>query len=189
MKDLPMTVDEAAAMFFRYVWGDKFDWDDQHFQKTPARYVKMLRELTTPIPFDFTTFESRTDEMVTVGPIHFNSLCAHHVVPFIGECYVGYVPKTKIVGLSKIPRLVKSMAKTLTVQEELTQQIGYYLTAQLGPLGVAVVMRAEHLCMSIRGVQEHDTITTTSFMDGVFADHERLARSEFMDFVKMGGRR
>lgn len=174
---------DFAEEFLKHTFGDQFDWSNEHFKKTPQRFVKMLRELTTPEEFEFTTFASESDEMVVVGPIHFNSLCAHHIVPFIGEAWVGYVPDGKIVGLSKIPRLVKAKSKTLTVQEELTSDIGLYLMRQLGPKGVAVVMKAEHMCMTIRGVQEHDTMTTTSYMGGVFADHSRLARSEFLSLI------
>jgi GTP cyclohydrolase I len=178
---------EAARQLFESIWGDRFDFDNnEHFKKTPERFVKMLEQLTTSemLLSDFTVFESDSDEMVVMGPIHFNSLCAHHIVPFIGTAYVGYIPNGTICGLSKIPRLVKALAKTLTVQEELTQKVTETLNTLLWPEGVAVVMQAEHLCMTIRGVEEHDTITTTSCMMGVFSDHTRLARSEFLSFVR-----
>lgn len=174
---------EACRQFLTIIWGDKFDWTNEHFKDTPRRFVRMLKELTTPEEYQFTTFASRNDEMVVLGPIHFSSMCAHHIIPFVGECWVGYVPNKTIVGLSKIPRLVKAFARTLTVQEELTTAIGNELMTLLQPIGVAVVMKAEHMCMSIRGVQEHDTMTTTSFMEGCFADHNRLARSEFLSLI------
>lgn len=176
----------TARTFFEMIWGDRYDWDSEHMAKTPERFVKMLKELTTPEEFDFTKFRSTSDEMIVLGPIHFSSLCAHHIIPFVGEAWVGYVPTKWIVGLSKIPRLVKSYAKTLTVQEQLTADIGRRLDAELEPMGAAVVMRAEHMCMTLRGVQEHDTVTTTSYMSGVFADHSRTAKAELMSFINGG---
>lgn len=193
---------EATKAFLNYVFGvaktgtpgherylktgNPIDWEDPHFQRTPERFYKMLKELTTPEEFDFTVFESTADEMVTIGPIEFVSMCAHHIVPFIGQAWVGYVPAGRLVGLSKIARTVKEMSKALTVQEELTNSIGEYLVDKLDPKGVAVVMRAEHLCMTIRGVQSPGTKTTTSKMTGVFADHNRLARSEFFQLTGVG---
>jgi GTP cyclohydrolase I len=175
---------EAGKAFMQVVWGDRFDLNDEHFKDTPLRFIKMLRELTDPEPFDFTTFESSADEMIVVKDIDFVSLCAHHIVPFMGKCHIGYVPAGRIAGLSKFPRLVRHQAKTLTVQEELTNNIANKLLDILDPKGIAVVMEAEHLCMSIRGVQSPGTKTITSSMKGVFADHNRLARSEFMALIK-----
>lgn len=192
---------EAAKAFLNYVFGvaktgvpgherylkagNPIDWEDPHFQKTPERFYKMLKELTTPKEFEFTVFPTSADEMVSIGPIDFVSMCAHHVVPFMGQAWVGYVPAGQLVGLSKIARAVKEMSKALTVQEELTNSIGEFLVDKLDPKGVAVVMRAEHLCMTIRGVQSPGTKTTTSKMTGVFADHTRLARTEFLNMIGM----
>lgn len=170
-----------------YHQGNRYNWNDEHFQKTPERFVKMLRELTTPEPFEFTTFESKADEMIVVKDINFVSVCAHHIVPFMGKCHIGYVPAGQIAGLSKFARLVKNSAKDLTVQEELTNRIGDELIDKLDPKGVAVVMEAEHLCMTIRGVQSPGTKTVTSKMTGVFADHDRLARQEFMNLIGRNG--
>lgn len=157
--------------------------ETEETERTPFRYLKMLGELTSSEPFQFTTFKSDHDEMVAVGPVQFYSLCAHHVIPFMGQAYVGYVPDGRIAGLSKLPRTVKHFMRGLWNQEDLTVAIADFLEKQLIPKGVAVVMRGEHLCMSMRGVQSPGTITTTSVMRGVFADHTRLARSEFLEFV------
>jgi GTP cyclohydrolase IA len=193
-ESLPPDV-KAARAFLRIAlpniretaWeGDGSHAPDQHLKGTPERFLKMLRELTTPEKFEFTTFESRSDEMVVMKDIDFVSLCAHHVIPFIGKAHVAYVPNGKIVGLSKIARLVKSKARTLTVQEELTTAIADKLFAELLPKGVAVVMEAEHMCMTIRGVQAAGTKTITSCMYGAFADHTRQARSEFLAFIRKG---
>ena len=142
----------------------------------------MLREMTTRDPeFKFTTFdEDHVDEMITMGPIPFYTLCAHHVVPFLGNCWIGYVPDGRIAGLSKFPRAVKYLAKGFWVQETLTTEIADFLEAKLNPKGVAVVMEAEHMCMAMRGIQQAGIVTRTSAMRGVFADHDRTAKAEFM---------
>lgn len=190
---------EAAKAFLNYVFGvaktgasgherylkagNPIDWSEPHFAKTPERFVKMLHELTTPQPFDFTTFDSEADEMIVVKDIDFVSVCAHHIVPFIGTAHIAYVPAGQIAGLSKFARTVKEMSKTLTVQEELTNDIANFLIDKLDPKGLAVVMEAEHLCMTIRGVQSPGTKTITSSMKGVFADHTRQARNEFLQLI------
>jgi GTP cyclohydrolase I len=176
---------KAAQAFMEYVWADRFDWTNQHYEGTPRRFMTMLQELTTPKEYEFTTFNSVTDEMVVIKDINFVSLCAHHIIPFMGTCSIGYVPRGKIAGLSKFARLVRYHAADLMVQEELTYEIGRDLELKLDrPQGVAVVMEAEHLCMSIRGVQSPGTKTVTSYMSGVFADHARQARNEFLAFLK-----
>jgi GTP cyclohydrolase I len=152
---------------------------------TPARWLKMMEELTTPEDFTFTTFESDHDEMILASPIPFYSLCSHHIIPFIGSAHVAYIPQGKIAGLSKLARTVQYFMKGLWVQEDLTATIADYLVNRLDPLGVAIVMRAEHLCMTIRGAQSPGTQTTTSVMRGVFADHSRQARAEFLRLVSL----
>lgn len=154
--------------------------------KTPERFVKGLVELIDPSPckFDFTTFESDSDEMVVVSDIPFVTLCAHHVLPFTGVAHVGYVPNGRIAGLSKLARTVTYYSKGLNVQETLGQQIADHLEAHLKPLGVAVILEAEHTCMTIRGIKANGSRTTTSVMRGCFADHNRLARQEFLSIVK-----
>lgn len=155
-------------------------------ERTPERFLTMLAELTTREPFTFTTFESEHDEMITVGPVDFYSLCSHHVIPFMGKAWIGYIPQGRIAGLSKLPRTVKYLMRGLWNQEDLTNEIANMLDDNLKPKGTAVVLKAEHLCMTIRGVQSPGTITTTSVMRGAFADHTRLARTEFLEFIHNG---
>jgi len=160
--------------------------ENPHMAKTALRFATMLKDLTTPDPaFDFTTFESKTDEMVILSPMPFFALCAHHIVPFYGEAHVGYIPDKQIAGLSKFPRLVRQICKGLHVQENLTANIADVLIDKLAPLGVAVVIQAEHLCMAMRGIRQPGVVTTTSAMRGVFSDHERTAKAEFMSIIRL----
>ena len=176
---------------------------EDHRAETPARFVKALKELTTREDFKFTTFPATSRDMVTLAPIPFYTLCAHHVVPFYGHAYISYVPNAKLAGLSKFARMVKWAAKGFWVQEELTAFIADELTAKLNtapntqsyagpsyagmpPSGVGVVLKAEHLCMAMRGVAQPGVITTTAAMRGVYADHTRTAKAEFLDIVKHG---
>jgi GTP cyclohydrolase I len=159
------------------------DLNSEHARRTPSRFVAMLREMTTPEPFEFRTFPTKTRDMVVVKKIPVKSLCAHHVVPFIGFAHVGYIPKELIVGLSKIPRLVQNCARALCVQEELTATIADELEKGLETDDVAVVMECEHLCMTIRGVQSPGTTTYTAVMRGVFSLHERTAKAEFFQAI------
>lgn len=172
-----------AQQMLNYIFPDA-DWDSEHMERTPERFVHMLEDLTTKEPFEFTTFPSKSDEMVICKDITFHSLCAHHIVPYMGVAHVAYIPKDEIVGLSKIPRLVRFEAAALTVQEELTNAIANVFEATLNPVGVAVVMEAEHMCATLRGVKAPGMKTVTSCMRGAFADHTRLARSEFLHFIK-----
>jgi len=176
------SLEEAARVVLQQTTGLT---DDDHGGKTPQRFVSMLKELTTPEEFEFTVFPNtdKVDEIVTVANIPFVSLCNHHVVPFVGVAHVGYIPDQKIVGLSKFARVVRYYSKGLQVQERLTQQVAEYLMENLNPLGVAVIMEAEHMCMTIRGVQTPGTKTTTSAMLGVFGEHDRTAKMEFMRLV------
>jgi len=159
------------------------DRDSEHFQGTPARFAKMLKELTTPEEFVFTTFDSNHDEMIIESPINFFSLCAHHVIPFYGSAHVAYIPQGKIAGLSKLARTVTSFAKGLWTQEDLTFAIAEDLEEKLEPIGVAVVMQAEHLCMTMRGARAPGTKTTTSIMRGAFLDPSKQARQEFLQLI------
>lgn len=157
---------------------------DAHTEKTPERYAKMMLELFGHEPFEFTTFPSTSDEMVVLGPIPFYTLCAHHIIPFFGDVWIGYIPDKAVGGLSKFPRLIKNLTKGMHVQEELTGFIADQLIRNLQPLGVGVVMKAEHLCMAMRGVKQPGVATTTSAMRGVFADHTRTAKAEFVEWVQ-----
>lgn len=160
-------------------------WRDLgHMQDTPLRYAKMILELTQREDFKFTTFEATSDEMIILGPIPFYTLCAHHVIPFYGNAFVGYVPDKLIAGLSKFARLVQWAAKGLWVQEELTSFIAEELEGRLRPRGVAVILEGEHLCMAMRGVKQPGVVTTTSSMRGVFGDHTRTAKAEFMQLIE-----
>ena len=159
------------------------DVTDPQEARTPARFVMTLRELTTPEPFNFTTFEATCDEMVIQRDIPFASLCRHHVLPFAGVAHVGYVPDGKIAGLSKLARTIRYCARALQTQEELTNQAADMLEENLKPRGVAVVLEAEHLCMTLRGVQAPGTVTYTASMRGVYADHAKTAKAEFMNRI------
>jgi GTP cyclohydrolase IA len=159
---------------------------EDHRAKTPGRFVRALLELTTPLnDWEFTVFDTESTDMVTVGPIHFTALCAHHCFPFTGTCHIGYVPDGRIAGLSKFPRLVDQLTKGLWVQEDLTHELATQLMNRLDPKGVAVVMRAAHTCASIRGAKAQDMITTTARMTGVFKDHDRTAKLEFLHWIGM----
>jgi len=123
------------------------------------------------------------NEMVIVRDIDFYSLCEHHMLPFFGKCHVAYIPNRKVVGLSKIPRLVDIFARRLQVQERLTNQIANTLLEKIDPLGVAVVTEATHLCMSMRGVQKQNSVAVTSAMLGAFRTDART-RAEFLDLIR-----
>jgi GTP cyclohydrolase I len=146
----------------------------------------MLKELTTPEEFTFTTFPATSQNMVMLKGIPFSSVCSHHVIPFVGFAHIAYVPDETLVGLSKFARLVKYHSHKLQVQESLTEEIAADLEERLKPKGVAVVMEAEHLCMTIRGVQSSGTMTRTAEMRGVFADHEKTAKAEFLSYINGG---
>lgn len=171
----------SAANLLNFLPG--YDAESEHSARTPERFASMLLEMTTKEEFAFTVFDSNSQDMVVLGPIPFYTLCAHHVVPFFGHAWVGYVPDGKLVGLSKIPRVIQNIAKGLWVQEELNREIADCIEQLLQPKGVAVVMKAEHMCMAMRGVRAAGVKTTTSSMLGVYSDHERLARAEFLSFI------
>lgn len=158
--------------------------DKLHTANTSVRLAKSLLEMTTREEFNFTTFKSDDDNMVTLAPIPFKTLCAHHILPFRGVAFISYVPNGKIVGLSKLPRTVKYWAKGFWVQEDLTTKIADDLVEKLQPKGVGVVMKAEHLCISMRGAEVDNVDTITSAMRGVYAEHDRTAKQEFMSFIQ-----
>jgi GTP cyclohydrolase IA len=159
--------------------------------RTPDRVEKALRYLTSGYGQDVNEvlndalFVEDYDEMVVVKDIDFFSLCEHHLLPFIGKCHVAYMPKRKIVGLSKIPRLVEMYSRRLQVQERLTKQIANTLNEVLQPRGVAVVMEGIHLCMLMRGVEKQNSKAVTSAMLGAFRDRPET-RAEFMELIKAG---
>ena len=156
---------------------------------TPKRVEKSLRFLTSGYAADVDAvlnnalFTVDYNEMVIVRDIDFYSLCEHHLLPFFGRCHVAYIPQGRVLGLSKIPRLVEIFARRLQVQERLTNQIAETLREKIRPLGVAVVMEASHLCMSMRGVEKQNSVAVTSAMLGVF-QHDARTRMEFLDLIK-----
>jgi GTP cyclohydrolase IA len=153
-------------------------------KETPKRYIKFLKEFLTPKEFNFTVFDAEgTDEMIIQTNIPFYSLCEHHMAPFFGVAHVAYIPEDKIVGLSKLARVVDLYANRLQNQERITTQIAERLMKELNPKGVAVSMKAQHLCMCMRGVKKHDTWTTTSKMVGVFKENMNC-RQEFLNLIK-----
>lgn len=180
-------LETSAAYILQQAAG--LDVSSPHGRATPGRFVRMLRELTTPEPFTFTVFENvdGIDEMVTVQEIPFASLCNHHVIPFVGYAHIAYVPDQRIAGLSKFARAVRYFARSLQVQETLTKQIADFLDNKLAPKGLAVVMEAEHMCMTLRGAQAPGTKTRTADVRGVFADHTKTAKAEFLATIN-GGR-
>ena len=156
--------------------------------KTPSRVAKALREMTEGYGTDIDALINRAifnetyNEMVVVKDIRFYSLCEHHLLPFFGTAHVAYIPNGKIIGLSKIPKLVQVFAKRLQVQERMTQQIAETLQTKLAPLGVAVVIEARHLCMEMRGAKSQDSPTVTSAMLGAFRENART-REEVLSFI------
>jgi GTP cyclohydrolase IA len=151
-----------------------------HLADTPRRVAGAYAELLTPTPFHPTTFpnDEGYDELVVARDIPFESLCEHHLLPFHGVAHVGYLPGAHIVGLSKLARVVEHVARDLQVQERLTKQVADWLEETLAPKGIGVVLEAEHLCMSMRGVRAHGSRTVTSTLHGVLRDDAR-SRSEF----------
>lgn len=160
------------------------DPDSEHLRETPRRVALAYEEFLTPKPFVPTTFpnDEGYDELVLVRDIPFHSLCEHHLLPFSGVAHVGYLPASRILGLSKLARVVEHFARGLQVQERLTKQIGDWLDARLAPKGVGVVLEAEHLCMSLRGVEAVGSRTVTSSLHGLVRDDART-RAEFLDLT------
>lgn len=153
-------------------------------QMTPKRFIKFMREFLHPPGFEFTTFTGEeTDEMIIQSNIPFYSLCEHHVAPFFGVGTIAYIPGNKIIGLSKLARTLDLYANRLQNQERITTQIAQRLQEELNPRGVAVSLKAQHLCMCMRGVKKHDTWTTTTKLLGVFKEDQK-ARNEFICYLK-----
>jgi len=165
------------------------DPDREGIQKTPERVAKSLRFLTSGYQQDVdrvlngALYSVAYDEMVIVKDIEVFSLCEHHLLPFFGRCHVAYVPNGRVIGLSKIPRVVDVFARRLQVQERLTVQIAETLMEKIKPQGVGVIIEARHLCMIMRGVEKQNSIAVTSHMLGAFRDCE-VTRSEFLRLVK-----
>ena len=157
---------------------------------TPKRVEQALKFLTSGYEADVdkvinnALFSVDYSEMVIVKDIDFYSLCEHHLLPFFGKCHIAYVPSTKVIGLSKIPRIVDIFSRRLQVQERLTNQIADIIREKVAPRGVAVVMEGTHLCMSMRGVQKQNSFAVTSAMHGIFRDKART-RMEFLELIRL----
>lgn len=181
--DPPRPIDRrrAAAAVAELLDALGRDIRSPHLADTPRRVADAFAELLTARPFDATTFpnDDGYDELVVVAGIPFDSLCEHHLLPFSGTAHVGYVPGDRLLGLSKFARAVERFSRDLQVQERLTRQVAGWIDEQLRPLGVGVVLEAEHLCLSLRGAQARGTRTVTSAFTGVVRDDARTRR-EFL---------
>jgi GTP cyclohydrolase IA len=173
---------ERAAHDLMVALGANLESD--HLRETPRRVAKAYAELLTPQAFNATTFpnDEGYDELVVVRDIPFQSLCMHHMLPFQGSAHVAYLPGERIVGLSKLGRVVDMFAHDLQVQERLTTQVADWLEDVLAPRGVGVIVEAEHMCMSLRGVQKPGALTTTSALRGLVKDDART-RQEFLSLI------
>jgi GTP cyclohydrolase IA len=156
------------------------DATSEHLSETPRRVVGAFSELLTAQPFDLTTFpnDEGYDELVLARDIPFESLCEHHLLPFHGVAHVGYIPAARILGLSKLARVVELFARDLQVQERLTKEIAGWLEQNVAPKGVGVVLEAEHMCMTVRGVRATGSRTITSAVHGLLRD-DAACRQEF----------
>ena len=165
--------------------------DREGLLKTPNRVAKSWKFLTQGYSANIeevingAIFNEKCDEMVTINNIDFYSVCEHHLIPFFGKAHVAYIPNGKVVGLSKIPRIVDVFARRLQVQERMTQQIAKTFNQVLSPKGVAVVLEAQHMCMQMRGVEKQNSHATTSSMTGLFREDERT-RKEFLNIISVG---
>ena len=183
--DVP-AAEQAVVALLRALGRDPVD---AHLADTPRRVADAFAELLTPPPFDLTTFpnDEGYNELVMATAIPVQSLCEHHLLPFVGVAHIGYLPGERILGLSKLARVLDLFARDLQVQERLTQQVANWLQDNLDPRGVGVVIEAEHLCMSLRGVRARGARTTTSALHGVLREDART-RSEFFALSGMRGR-
>lgn len=167
------------------------DIDREGLKKTPARVEASLRFLTKGYNEDINRilngalYREDYDEMVVLKDIELFSMCEHHLLPFTGKCHIAYIPNGKLIGLSKIPRVVEVFSRRLQLQERLTMQIANSLNTALEPMGVAVVIEAFHLCMIMRGVEKQNTLTITSSMLGIFRKN-RATREEFLSLIRKG---
>lgn len=160
------------------------DTEREGLKETPKRYIKFLEEFLSPPQYVFTTFDSEGyDEMIIESGIQFQSLCEHHCVPFFGIGTIAYIPNKKIVGLSKLARCLESFSRRLQNQERITLQVANFINDQLEPKGVAVLLKARHMCMEMRGIKKNDIWTTTSCLKGCFKE-DLSCRNEFLQLAK-----
>lgn len=174
------TVEDNVTRLLQY-FGEDVQRDG--LLDTPKRFVKFFKEFLNPPQWNCTTFDGEGyDEMIVQSNIPFYSLCEHHIAPFFGYGYIAYIPNKKIVGLSKLARTLETFSRRLQNQERITTQVAEFLQEELQPKGVAVLLRAKHMCMEMRGVKKHDTWTTTSKLIGVFKSNI-TTKQEFFDIV------
>ncbi len=182
-----VAIERAVFGILEMVYGP--GWQaDPHLKDTPHRVAGMYEEMLGGHEFNFTTMpneDPKYDQIVLVDRISFTSMCAHHLLPFTGQAAIAYIPQGQIAGLSKLARAVEHFARRLQLQERLTQQVADFLQEKLDPLGVAVVIEAQHMCMHGRGVRKPGTVTRTSVMQGVFRT-QQASREELM-FLLRGG--
>jgi GTP cyclohydrolase I len=189
ISDLASKLPQATALVaeaMRLLWGDALD--DPSMQDTPSRVVRYWVEATEGLNHDpakplQTRFKVDSDDLVIVKDIPFQSLCEHHLLPVLGKAHIAYIPQGWVTGLSKLPRAVDILSRRPQLQERLTSQIGTLLVDTLNPLGVAVLLEAEHTCMSGRGVRKSGALTRTSFLHGVLRD-DAQARAEVFDLLR-----
>jgi GTP cyclohydrolase I len=184
--DVDLAAAETAAHELLRALG--VDLAEEGLRDTPRRIARMYAELLAPTPFTPTTFpnDAGYDELVVATGIPFHSLCEHHLLPFVGVAHVGYLPGERIIGLSKLARVIEHFTRSLQVQERLTTQVAGWLDDQLAPKGAGVVIEAEHLCMSLRGVRKPGARTVTSALRGRLRNDVRT-RQEFLSLT--GGSR
>lgn len=182
-------MDELEGYYKSILGGIGEDSDREGLLDTPKRAAKALRFLTkgyqesVEAVINGAVFKSDMDEMVIVKDIEFYSLCEHHLLPFFGKCHVAYLPNGKVLGLSKVARVIEVFARRLQIQENMTTQIAEAMMASTGAKGVGVVIEAKHLCMLMRGVEKQNSIMTTSCMLGIFR-HNNSTRTEFLSLLK-----
>jgi len=157
---------------------------EEELRNTPDRIKRFMKEWENNDEFKFTTFENPGyDQIVILKNIDFASVCSHHLLPFLGKAHIGYIPGKKICGISKLARVVDKFASRPQIQERLTQQIADFIVEQLKPIGVIVVMEAQHQCMSIRGIKKANAVMVTSALKGLFKEDGK-ARAEFMELIR-----
>jgi len=181
--------DKLNELYRQILQGIGEDTQREGLLQTPKRAAKAMQYLTHGYQqtvdevVNNAIFESENDQMIVVKDIELYSLCEHHLLPFIGKCHVAYIPTGKVIGLSKIARIVDMYARRLQIQENLTKQIADTVMDAIQPAGVGVIIEAQHLCMMMRGVEKQNSKMTTSMMLGTFLNHDRT-RSEFLRLVK-----
>jgi len=159
------------------------DPNREGLKETPKRFLKFMTEFCSQPEFNFKTFTNEgMDEMIVMTKIKFSSLCEHHIAPFVGTGVIAYIPDKKIVGLSKLPRTLDYFSRRLQNQERITNQVADFINDKLNPKGVAVILKAEHFCMKVRGAKQHEAMTTTSCMKGAFKEDSKC-RAELFSII------